>query len=464
MKLCVIFLIYFLCLFANAADSIPTRKWTSIQGTTVMAKAHGISKEALILEKENGSIVNVPLNMLIEADQDLAREHFGVNPEAEQEKEDPKDDADADPKDDGDPKAVGEDKKIEQKDVNGSTIVLPYKLGSTTTDVEAERDLKINIYTPSTLRAGEKYAVMLLVDPKNGSHQQLTNFINAAETNEMIVVSLPNIDFATSPRKEQAKNWPKNKIYIDEQKLAAYVKDPLDKLFKDFSIDSKRIYVSGFGDQSYIAMWAMQRVDGAGCLCLNGGGRGEFNASNRDSLVMICSPGSKQRWDVATTFKNSTSSTNSFLIFGSKQSSQSDISEGVIALNAMFLLKRKAGTHEFIAERFEKEYIDFLSAMNLEEVSPWLDFTTRFIQKDEKNIKQLEEIRKEIMKDTTAIKAIEGHQDTLKILLRYFSDGWQVSEDENGTNATKNAVNKVKEKYKDTMWEPILTALSEKAN
>ena len=72
-----------------AQDTIASRKWTSVKGQSITATAHGLAGNKVILEKTNGKIIKVPLNMLVEADRKLLVKHFNTKADAENEADDP---------------------------------------------------------------------------------------------------------------------------------------------------------------------------------------------------------------------------------------------------------------------------------------------------------------------------------------------------------------------------------------
>jgi len=320
---------------------------------------------------------------------------------------------------------------------------------------------------PSTLRAGEKYPVMLIIEPKRGSHGRMNTFVQAAEQNEMIIATLPKIFLSGRPQGNAGKNWPKNKIYVDSEALGPYVKGALRKLHKDFPVDTKRIYTAGINDSVHLAMWAMKRISGAGVLAINGGGRGEFKTSNREAFVALCATRSKQRWDVATTFKESKGSSISCLSFysGAGFPQKDEIEEAMLKLNAMFLFKHQKGTHELPAERFEKELMEYIEGTSGdgELVTLWIDFVERYGLIKDENTEKLENWKKEVMKDKVAVKALEGHKDSIKALIRYFGTGWKGHINDNGKTSIENSLKRMAAKYKDTIWENTLNELSEKA-
>ena len=138
----------------------------------------------------------------------------------------------------------------------------------------------------------------------------------------------------------------------------------------------------------------------------------------------------------------------------------------MLRLNAMFLLKHQKGTHELPAERLEEELMEHIEGVSSdgELVTPWIGFVERYGLIKDENTDKLEKWKKEVMKDKVAVKALEGHNDSVKALIRYFGTGWKGHVNDNGKSSTANSLKRIAEKYKDTIWENTLNELSEKAH
>lgn len=432
--------------FACAQEATMMRDWTSKQGTVIRGKALWLRDNTVQLERDNGSVINIPLALLQGTDEQILRDHFRTQPKATVPNVNNSSDSEL---------------FVDQKDINGSTIKIPYKLGSTNT-VEAERDFFIKIYTPSTLRAGEKYGVILFVEPNRGSHDKMSSFINAAETNEMIIVTLP--------KKEGRKNWnrnnntnnTRNQARIDEEHLAGYVHDSIDKLHRDFPIDSKRVYVAGLGDTAYVALWAMKEIGAAGFLAINGGGKSLNTVSNSEAILAMCATASKNRWDLATTYEQSYSSSIAHMMFyaGSGFPDKGDLSDAILMLNGIFLLKHQAGTHEQPAVRYEEQLMQRINRASGEKAIPWINFTRRYGLKNPENTAKINDYYTLAMKDPTAMKSIGGHETCVKTLLRYYDKGWREYKDDTPKRSVENAIQTIAMEYEGTMWHTFLTQLS----
>ena len=144
----------------------------------------------------------------------------------------------------------------------------------------------------------------------------------------------------------------------------------------------------------------------------------------------------------------------------------SEIDEAMMLLNGTFMLKHQRGSHELASERYEKLLMSFLedNAGDGEFLKPWLDFVDDLGLKDSKNEKQVAKWEKEIMKDPAAVKALKGYDETLRVLLRYFGDGYLGHQSENGKKSIMTSIKKVAKKYEGTIWEPILDELAAPAH
>jgi hypothetical protein len=132
----------------------------------------------------------------------------------------------------------------------------------------------------------------------------------------------------------------------------------------------------------------------------------------------------------------------------------------------MFLLKHQKGTHELPAERLEEELMEYIGDVSGdgELVTPWIEFVERYGLIKDENTDKLEKWKKDVMKDKVAVKDLEGHNDSIKALIRYYGTGWKGYINDNGKTSTENSLKRIAAKYKDTIWESTLNELSETAH
>ena len=142
------------------------------------------------------------------------------------------------------------------------------------------------------------------------------------------------------------------------------------------------------------------------------------------------------------------------------------IEEAMMLLHGAFLLKHQKGSHELPSQRYEKRIMGFLedNSGDGEFLKPWLEFVDDLGLQSRENEKKLEKWEKDMMKDPAAVKALKGYDDTLRILMRYFSDGYLGYQKDNEKKSVTSAIEKVEKKYEGTIWEPILKDLASPAS
>jgi len=444
------------CLLIASAHAGPTgyEDWTSTAGTKVTARAMKIVGNKVVLERINGKQITVPLNKLVKADQEKLTAHFKLNtgpPKA----------TDLDKKDVDDNKGdVGKIKKgaIEQKDIDGKPIYLPYELGKEKVNIELDDNLKISIYVPSNLRAGEKYPLLFIADPYKGSPSMLGKWKSGAEAQGMILATLHKIH-TKDPE-------PKNKrLDIDEIRIKPYIYQALRQLRLDFPIDNRRVYFTGYGNATFVAYYAMSQFNGAGVLAVNGGSMDRYYPSQRQSVVTLCGIRSKKRWDIACTLKVIRSNKLSEIYFydSANWPSNNEISDGVARLNGIFLLKHKSGAHETAAKRYEEHLMKNIVEDGDGKDLLWVQFADKYGVSD-KNLEKVEKAMESILKTEEGAVSKGGTKDAIKALIRHFATAINGYQSDNGKGTIKSALERLAKAYEETYWEHIFEGLSKEAS
>lgn len=413
--------------------------WETVNGTKIEAAAVSLIDKQLKLQTADGSFTILPIDLVsnaslatLEAMPELTRSSNSA--------------------------------ELMQKDNYGSTIDLPYKLGSTN-KVEAERDFWVNIYVPSSLRAGEKYSCLIFIEPKQGSNRFLNSLKKAADENEMIILTMDRLNI---DRHDGNHRWysrvPRttNTPIINETYLAGYISDGLDKLKRDFPIDQKRIYVAGAGETCHVALWAQKTIGAAGFLAYNGGGKGINSIANRDMHVAMCKASSKSRHDLASTFKPAEGKSLSNLMFINNNNIEENFSEGIRTLNGSFLLKHQAGLYEQRSLRYETqlvEYITNLADSSPQKAIPWIDFTKKYGLKNNENTEVIDQLLKKVMQDPLAFKSFGGFETCSDLLLKHYDKGWSSFKDGH-KSSVQNSITTIAKKYEGTIWHSVLIDLA----
>lgn len=433
--------------------------WSTSQGKSFSAEYLGEHDDYHIFKTIDDKIIKTTSNFLSKSTlQDIAKNSGSSGKQVTQttsQKTDPK-------------KIVSVKQKEEdpdaQKDVDGITIKIPYELGSTTS-VKSYEDLEMKIYTPNTLRSGERYGVIIFIEPKNGAHKYLDALKQAADENELIVLTMPEKKhFNRGNSRSGSQSYEqKRAASINEIFLAKYALEGLKQLESDFAIDSKRVFTAGYRDTNYIAMWAMSFIGARGCLAINGGGKDIVQIPGGSHIMFMCNPSTKERWDLATTLDTlkSKSRVNVHYYNSSSFPNEDELSKAIYMMHSSFMLNFRAGAYELAAQRFENNLIDFLESLtsnSIQEVYPWLEILEGKKLMDPKNEEKLKKVRIDFLKDLDAVKSINGKRDLTNILLKYFDKGWRGYEKKIKKSIINNTSSMAK-KYEGTIWEDYLKNL-----
>ena len=158
-------LILLSCLLSLTLSAAPTdeRVWSSSAGTTIKASAIGYQKGQVELKTNTGRVIHVPLDKLIDEDQQLIRKHFEI-----------KEVKPGDPIDSG--RAIIEDG-------------LAHPVGQAVGPIDAGNGSTYFIYIPKTLRTDRLVPLMIYNSAGGGKERVVNRYALGAELNGWIIAS-----------------------------------------------------------------------------------------------------------------------------------------------------------------------------------------------------------------------------------------------------------------------------------
>ena len=249
----------FLCLWSFVYGAGPTelREWKASSGHSVKAKALKVEGGKVFLKRENGKVIKVPMDKLVEADRKLLVKHFELDGKA------------------GSSVAP-------QTAADNPADDLGYELGKTTGELDCGDGAHCFLYLPKSLQKGKKHPVLFIMSPGGGGVNTVKRYIDGAERNRWIL--------AVS---KESKNGNNN----SGAAILAMVKFTKGKL----PVDEKRMYATGFSGGARMAHWLAQKEKKlAGVIACGAGGE---IGSRKQVVYGLCGSNCFNRSDMAHAFK-----------------------------------------------------------------------------------------------------------------------------------------------------------------
>ncbi|SHK07516.1 SLA1 homology domain 1, SHD1 [Rubritalea squalenifaciens DSM 18772] len=146
-----------LLLLSTQINAAPTeqRLWTASNGKTVNASITSIEGDKVVMKKDDGKTVKVPITIFIQEDQDFIHKHF----EAE----------------------IAEASKPSGSDSQPATD-LPHPQGEVVGPIEASNGAHYLLYLPKSLKQGRKAPLMFYTHSGGGNKNLLNTISEGAET------------------------------------------------------------------------------------------------------------------------------------------------------------------------------------------------------------------------------------------------------------------------------------------
>ena len=194
---------YLICalLLTQAMEGEPTgaRDWKSTAGTTIHADAVGIKGGIVSLKRDDGKMLQVPLEKFADKDREFLMKHFGV---------------------DGDAVAGGGAEYVKDG--------LAHPVGTTTGPVKTGNGSSYYVYLPKTLREGRQAPLMHFNGSGGGNAGSLKPYIEGAERHGWIL--------AACVESKNGKSFEANHIHV---------KQCVEHLLETLPIDPERVYFTG---------------------------------------------------------------------------------------------------------------------------------------------------------------------------------------------------------------------------
>lgn len=201
-----------------AVEPTENREWTATGGHKVMAVATAVKGDVVVLKKESGKLLKVPLKKFIPADQEFLTKHFKVGEVA----------------DSGTAAATG----------------LPHPQGEVVGPIETPEGSHYLLYLPKSLKEGRKAPLLFYTGSGGGNKGLLKRITEGAETCGYVM--------AMSVESQNGKD--------NTEECHTHCKNALNHIIDTLPVDGDRVYFTGNSGGGAMAFYNASKMKCEGVM------------------------------------------------------------------------------------------------------------------------------------------------------------------------------------------------------